>query len=1097
MQRFNCKVTGKVLPVLVVLVLLACCGQAHAWDPNIETQVETMLSQMTLVEKVGQMLMVAQTKVDPCAVKTHRVGAILINVGINQSLPCPTKWADRLDPLQQGALDTPLGIPLLMATDAVHGHNNAYGATIFPHNIGLGATGDSELMYRIGQVTALEMAATGCDMTLAPCVAVPRDIRWGRTYEGWGEVPEIHDELVGQLIRGIQTPYNGVDFTPCTAKHYIADGGTAWGTGINGLLDQGDCLLSEADLRAIHLPPYQEALDANCQAIMASYSKYQGVEMHHHQYLLTDVLKSELGFDGIVVSDYGAIYDIDGNDRDAIKSAINAGLDMSMENDNWLTFLTELTDLVDNNEVPMSRIDDAVRRILRVKYRAKVFDQPLTDRTITNNRTFGSTAHRAVAREAVRKACVLLQNRGNVLPLKKNLDILVAGDKADNMKFQCGGWTIDWAGAPDTLLPPGTTILGGIENAVVHPGSVTYSVDGTGGEGKDVAIAVVGEESYAEWGGDTESLDAIWGADRTMVSNVAALTGPKVLVIVAGRPIDINEPNILDNFDAVVMAWFLGTEGDGVADVLFGSYPFTGTMSLTWMKDEAQLPMHPGDANYDPMFPLGAGLTTIEFDSASSVSDSAAETSVLGWSHTIGDGNDRVLVVGVVAEDSNSADLVVDSVTYNGIYTNPVPGSSSAAGGTNLMATELYYMLDGNLPAAGTYTVEVSYTGAVNDITAGAISLFNVRQQAAEVVAAGADPNAAEISTEITTLSDGAWLIDIVGSGEPCELTAGSLQMSRWNSSAQGSAAACSTRIASAPRTLNMKWDESVSTALAHSAAAFAPIERVHPKGDINSDFLLDWQDILGFFGDWRPGALPDPAPDDLISHWRFDEASGTVVSDSAGTNHGVSDGNWTDGMALSAADFAGSDVVTCPNDNTLNLSNDFTISLWVKLNPTQPGALINKGSVSAADTNGSYTLYYDPTADGSLTLTLRKDDNATTKSVTVSSFSADDWTHIVATFKSPKMRLYVNGSHPEVTGGFSVSSLYVNSGDLAIGGFADGTHTISGSIDDVRIYDRALDQSEIQDMPPCPWGETCMDVDQKDGVNWADYAQIFDDWNP
>jgi len=1099
MQKFNSSARGKVLSIIVTLVVFGCYGEVQAdYDPNIEAQVEAMLADMNLAEKVGQMTMVAQTNINDINVTTYRVGGILVLVGWNASLAGPQAWADRFDRYQNAAIATPLGIPLLVATDAVHGHNNAWGATIFPHNIGLGATGDPELMYRIGEVTALEVAATGCDMTLAPCIAVPRDIRWGRTYEGWGEIPQIHEDLVGQLIRGIQAPYNGLDYIACTAKHYIADGGTVWGTGMNGKLDQGDCQLSEADLRAMHMPPYLDALDANCQVIMASYSKYQGVEMHHHYHLLTEVLKNELGFDGFVVSDYGGIYDINNTARASIKSAINAGIDMSMESDGWITFITELTDLVNDEEVPLSRIDDAVRRILRVKYRTRVFDKPLADRTITNNRSFGSKEHRAVAREAVRKSCVLLQNTGDVLPLKKNLNILVAGTKSDDIRIQCGGWTVTEGpeSPPAGRTPIGTTILSSVERATRYLGTVTYSANGTGGAGKDVAIAVVGEDIYAEWGGDRSSLD-VSTADATVVSNVAALSIPKVLVILAGRPIDINALDVPNDFNAVVMAWLPGTEGDGIADVLFGDYPFRGTLSQTWMKTESQLPMHPEDANYDPLFPLGAGLTTIEFDSASSASDSVGETSTLSWSHTIGSGQDRVLVVGLAGEDSNSDDIVVSSVTYNGVSMSPVSGSGSVSGVDTKVATALYYMLDSNLPAAGTYTVAVTYAGPVNDITAGAVSLFNVKQQPAEAVAAGADPNAAEISTEVTTLSDGAWLIDVVGSGDPCVLKAAVPQTSRWNNSAQGSSAACSTKVVSAPRTVSMQWNESAPTVLSHSAAAFAPREKIHPKGDINGDFVLDWQDIEGFVNQWKPGRLPAQADSNLISHWAFDEGSGTVVNDSVGVNDGVTDANWTDGVAMFALQFDGNEVVNCGNNSSLNLINNFSITLWAKLNPTLAGALVNKGdSVDACDVNGAYTLYYDPAGEGTLTFTLRKNDNVTTKSATVSPFAAQEWTHIAVTFKSPDMKVYIDGGFPR-TVSFASPSINTNNQNLGIGGLAGGVETISGSIEDVRIYNRVLELSEIQDMQPCSFGSQCADADMKDGVNWVDYANIFDNWNP
>ncbi len=1097
-MKTTSRIGSRILSVFIVFIVFGCFGIARAaYDPNIEAQVEAMLAQMTLAEKVGQMAMVAQGDVNAARVTTYKLGAILVSVGANSAFWGPQDWAARWDILQNAALATPLGIPLLIATDAVHGHGNAYGATIFPHNIGLGATGDPELMYRIGRITALELAATGCDITLAPCVAVPRDIRWGRTYEGWGEIPEIHDDLVAQLITGIQEPYHGVDSIACTAKHYLADGGTVWGTGMNQMLDQGNCQLSEADLRAIHLPPYKEAIEANSQAIMASYSKYQGVEMHHNHYLLTDLLKDELGFDGIVMSDFGGIYDINGTARAAIKSAINAGIDMSMESSGWQTFITELTNLVDTNEVPLSRVDDAVRRILRVKYRAKVFSQPLADQTITNDRSFGSKEHRAVAREAVRKSCVLLKNEGDVLPLKRNLNILVAGSKANDMAAQCGGWTIGHASAPADRLPPGTTILAAIERATRYLGTVTYDAKGLGGAGKDVAIAVIGENPYAEWGGDTPDVNVMTLDDKNMLSNFAALSIPKVLVITGGRPIDVNELGVLGYFDSAVMAWLPGTEGDGVADVLFGNYPFRGTLSQSWFKAEAQLPMHPGEPNYDPLFPLGAGITTIEFDSASSASDGAGSTNTLSWSHTVGVGEDRALVVGLAAKDSNSADLVVQGITYDGVALSEVPGSSSVGGTTTLVGTALYYMLDDNLPASGAHTVAVTYAGTVDDITAGAVSLFQVKQQPPEVVATSADSNAAGVSTDITTLTDGDWLIDVVGGSDPCAMTAAVLQTSRWNNAAENASAACSTKVVSAPRTVGMGWDKSMPAVLSHSAAAFAPAARIRPKGDINGDFALDWQDIKGFAEQWDPGRLPIPGESNLVSYWGFEEGSGSVVGDSVGVNDGVFDGNWTDGVATYAGQFDGNSVVDCGNHSSLTLTNNFSITLWVKLNPTKAGVLINKGDgIDAFDPNGSYTIYYDPAADGNLAFTLRKNDNVITKTVNISPFSATEWTHIAATYNYPNIKIYVNGGHPRVNT-FLATSIKTNNGHLGIGGFANGSEAVSGFIDDVRIYNRELLQSEIQDMLPCNFGEHCADVDARNGVNWVDYAKIFDDWNP
>jgi len=332
--------------------------------------------------------------------------------------------------------------------------------------------------------------------------------------------------------------------------------------------------------------------------------------------------------------------------------------------------------------------------------------------------------------------------------------------------------------------------------------------------------------------------------------------------------------------------------------------------------------MHPEDANYDPLFPLGAGLTTIEFDSASSASDGAGQTTTLSWSHTIGNGQDRVLAVGVSAADTSATDLVVTGVTYNGVAMTTISDTNSIAGDTNLIATELYYMPESNLPATGTYTAQVTYAGSVEDITAGAVSLANVMQQPAEVVAISADPNASTISTSVATLSEGTWLIDVLGTADPCVMTKGVVQTTRWSQSSDISSAACSTRVIPAPRPVSMDWRGPNETILVQSVAAFKPIQIIYPdETDLNGDFVLDLIDIGIFMNQWNPGSLPDPAPDNLVSMWKFDEASGTYAADSIGVNHGTTNAGWTDGKASSAIDFDGTEIVNCGNDISLDIT--------------------------------------------------------------------------------------------------------------------------------------------------------------------------------
>jgi beta-glucosidase len=565
----------------------------------IETRVEDLLARMTTNEKVGQMTQGERGSVTNAEVTTYFLGSVLSGGGSAPADNSPNGWANMYDAYQAAALSTRLGIPIIYGIDAVHGHNNARDAVIFPHNIGLGAANDPELMERVGAVTALEVAATGLDWTFGPCLAVVRDERWGRTYEGFSEDPSVHNNITAAYVRGFQGAdinIPGEKIVAC-AKHYIGDGGTTGGQ------NAGNTACTEEFLRAVHLPPYQRAIEAGVGTFMTSYSSWNGTRCTGYTWLLTNLLKVELGFDGFVVSDWNSIMWLPGTYKAQIKQAINAGIDMAMApgRTDWQQFISNLKSLVSTGDVPTSRIDDAVRRILRIKFRAGLFERPYTDRSLASS--FGSAEHRAVAREAVRKSLVLLKNQNHILPIAKNADVFVAGRNADSLKRQCGGWTIGWQGMPSESSTSGTTILDGIQS--ICTGSVTYNLNGSGAAGHDVAIVVVGEDEYAEGYGDDSDLH-LYTTDVNTINTVRASGTPYVIVLVSGRPMIITDE--LEDADAFVAAWLPGTEGDGVAEVLFGDYGFTGRLSYSWPRDMSQIPINIGDAIYDPLFPFGYGL---------------------------------------------------------------------------------------------------------------------------------------------------------------------------------------------------------------------------------------------------------------------------------------------------------------------------------------------------------------------------------------------------------------------------------------------------------------------------------------------------------
>ncbi len=576
------------------VIALGCLVATYASEPpklsSFDRQVNALLAKMTLEEKVGQMTQPDQLflKSDEDIAKYY-LGSVLSGGDSDpkegNSLEA---WTNLVDRYQKVALETRLSIPLLYGVDAVHGHNNVLGAVIFPHDIGLGCTRNPKLIEKIARITAVEVRATGINWGFSPCVAVPRDIRWGRTYEGYADEPDGVKELGAAAVRGLQ----GADLTdPLSilgcAKHYVGDGGTTYGSSTiaQHLLDQGDTRLDEKTLREIHLQGYITAIRAGVGSIMPSYNSWNGVKCSADKRLLTEILKDELGFEGFLISDYAAIDQLPGDYKHKVTMTINAGMDMVMVPEHYQEFIARLKESAQDGTVPMARIDDAVRRILRVKIAMGLMDKnhsQLADRSLWKQ--FGSPEHRAVARDAVRQSLVLLKNEHGALPLSKSAKrIHVGGKSANDMGNQCGGWTITWQGSSGDVTPGGTTILQAIKKAVSRDTKVTFAVDGKGVEGADVGVVVIGEKPYAEMNGDRRDL-SLEAEDVSAVENMKAAGIPVVVILLSGRPMIIDK--VIGKADAFVAAWLPGTEGDGVADVLFGDYKPTGKLSYSCAADD-------------------------------------------------------------------------------------------------------------------------------------------------------------------------------------------------------------------------------------------------------------------------------------------------------------------------------------------------------------------------------------------------------------------------------------------------------------------------------------------------------------------------------
>jgi beta-glucosidase len=635
---------------------------------EIEQKISEILDSMTLDQKIGQMLQPERQFIDPEEVKKYHIGSVLSGGGSVPGDNKPEDWIAMNDAYWAASMDADaehLAIPIIYGVDAIHGNTNVLGAVVFPHNIGLGAAHDPDLMERIAAVTAKEIAATGVDWTFAPTLAVARNDHWGRTYESYSEDPAIVSAYAARFIKGLQGDFGGDKVIAC-AKHWIGDGATLHG------IDQGDMCIPEAELRRIHLPPYRAAVEAGVLSVMVSLSSWYGKKCHGHKFLITDLLKTELGFKGLVISDWDGIDYLDEDYSECVVQSLNAGLDLFMVTSRWKEFIDIAKANVLNGRISMQRIDDAVRRILRVKFIAKMFEKPRPAmRPLSLDYScFGSAEHREVAREAVRKSLVLLKNEADILPLDKSARILVTGKNAHNRGHQCGGFTVAWQGVNDKLpldkseydqadheklrdpadakaaswtsaIVGGTSIWEGI--SAVAPNAV-LSEDGSDADPAkhDLAIVVIGEVPYAEMLGDIRVaglekglkiskgstsadtgqedeiplvkqgpygthlyLHQLHPEDLATIKTIRARGIPVIAIMICGRPLVIEQE--LSEVQAFVVAWFPGSEGGGVADVIFGEHPVQGKLSFSWPRYDDEN-WNLGDPGYKPRFPYGFGL---------------------------------------------------------------------------------------------------------------------------------------------------------------------------------------------------------------------------------------------------------------------------------------------------------------------------------------------------------------------------------------------------------------------------------------------------------------------------------------------------------
>jgi len=652
-------------------------------DPALEKRIDDLLSKMSLESKIGQMIQGEIRSITPDDIRKYRLGSVLSGGGTypnNDRDATAEQWLDYADTLYEASMsengDEPL-IPVIWGIDAVHGHNNYIGATIFPHNIGLGAMNNPAIVEAIGRATALETAATGIDWIFAPTLAVVQDLRWGRSYESYSASPEIVAAYAKAVVDGIQGALDSDLFQSnghliATAKHFLGDGGTWRG------LDQGDNRDTEQDLSQIHAAGYYTALDAGVLTVMASFSSWQGEKLHGHRHLLTDVLKRQLDFDGFVVGDWNGHGQVPGCDNTSCPQAVDAGIDMFMVPQDWKALYENTLAQARDGRISMDRIDDAVRRILRVKIRAGLFDQGKPSTRLKNKQMIGRDEHKQLARKAVRHSLVLLKNNDGVLPLEPGATVLVVGAGADDIGQQSGGWTISWQGKGNKKsdFPGGYSVLDGIREVVTAAGGqVIYRPDGTFSESVDYAIAVYGENPYAEMHGDVVTLEHQPGnkQDLKALRSIREQNIPLVSIFLSGRPMWMN-PEI-NQSDAFVAAWLPGSQGGAIADVIFktdGAHDFTGKLPFAWPNQPARSDDHPElgqGSSTAPLFPIGYGLS---YRQAQSQLDSLSEA---GMAAELGESDqvvlfdrDPIIPWQLFLQESGDNSIKVLSSIQNGLF---------------------------------------------------------------------------------------------------------------------------------------------------------------------------------------------------------------------------------------------------------------------------------------------------------------------------------------------------------------------------------------------------------------------------------------------
>ena len=637
--KFKSFITFVALFTFAIFILSCNSSQANnIWstidplplDPEIEIQIDDILPKLTLEQKVGQVIQGDTGSLTPEDVKKYRLGSVLSG-GNSAPGPLPyaeTKaWLEMADKYYNASIDdedVEIAIPIIWGIDAVHGHANLKGSIIFPHNIGLGAMNNPDLIEKIASITAHELTVSGHDWTFAPTLAVPQDLRWGRSYEGFSENPDLVQSYGDRIVIGLQGEFGSENFMGngrviSSAKHFLADGATE-----NGV-DQGDALINEKELSKVHAAGYYSSIPAGVQTVMASFSSWQGRKLHGDKELLTDVLKEKMGFNGFVVGDWNGHGQVPGCINTDCPQSLNAGLDMYMAPDSWKGLYESTLQHVKDGTIPIERLDDAVRRILRVKLLSGIFQKgaPSTRANAGNENLLALPEHRDVARQAVRESLVLLKNNNQLLPIDPSKTILVVGDGASSISKASGGWTLSWQGTghSNDKFPNGESILQGIEKIVDDAGGkLIFSKDGDTSIKADVVIAVYGEDPYAEFQGDRENLAFIPnGFDTKKLSTYKENGIPIVSVFLSGRPMWANTE--INNSDSFVAAWLPGSEGGGISDMLFKtdpSFDFTGRLSFTWPASAVV-----SKNNNQALFKIGYGLSYTSTDQIDFLSENS------------------------------------------------------------------------------------------------------------------------------------------------------------------------------------------------------------------------------------------------------------------------------------------------------------------------------------------------------------------------------------------------------------------------------------------------------------------------------------------